>query len=146
MADTRGALEHYLRAYAALSPHTVTQLAGCFAPDGRFKDPFNDVRGPAAVQRVFEHMFEACSEVHFDLERVAVAEDAAFIAWTCRLRLRRHQPHRERRLQGVSVLRFDADGRVTEHIDHWDAAEQVYAQLPVIGWLLRRLRRLFETR
>ena len=38
------------------------------------------------------------------------------------------------------LTHFDAEGRVTSHRDYWDAAEELYMTLPVIGWLMRRLR------
>ena len=34
-----------------------------------------------------------------------------------------------------------ADGRVVEHRDYWDAAEQLYEKLPLIGGVLRLLKR-----
>jgi hypothetical protein len=45
----------------------------------------------------------------------------------------------------MSELRFAADGRVREHIDHWDAAAQVYERLPLIGGLMRLIRRRFAS-
>jgi hypothetical protein len=39
-------------------------------------------------------------------------------------------------VEGLSEVRFDPDGRVAEHRDHWDAAEQFYGRLPLLGRLL----------
>jgi steroid delta-isomerase len=44
-------------------------------------------------------------------------------------------------IRGASHLRFDADGKVVWHRDYWDAAEELYAKLPGIGWLMRTLGR-----
>lgn len=44
-------------------------------------------------------------------------------------------------IRGVSHLRFNAEGKVVRHRDYWDAAEELYATLPGIGWLMRRLKR-----
>ena len=41
----------------------------------------------------------------------------------------------------MSELHFDEAGTLRAHIDHWDAAGQLYEKLPGIGWLLRRIRR-----
>jgi hypothetical protein len=40
----------------------------------------------------------------------------------------------------MSEVQFDEAGSVRAHIDHWDAAGQLYEKLPVIGWILRRIR------
>ncbi|MEK9754445.1 MAG: nuclear transport factor 2 family protein, partial [Rhodospirillaceae bacterium] len=42
--------------------------------------------------------------------------------------------------EGTSIVCFDAAGKVVEHVDHWDSAANFYERLPVIGWLLARLR------
>jgi len=42
---------------------------------------------------------------------------------------------------GATHLSFDADGKVMRHRDYWDAAEELYARLPVLKWLMRGLAR-----
>jgi hypothetical protein len=44
-------------------------------------------------------------------------------------------------IRGASHLRFNADSKVVWHRDYWDAAEELYAKLPGIGWLMRALGR-----
>ena len=47
----------------------------------------------------------------------------------------------ERRIHGSSHLRFAHDGRVAYHRDYWDAAEELYETLPLLGSLLRWIKR-----
>jgi len=42
---------------------------------------------------------------------------------------------------GMSELTFTADGKVARHIDHWDASKAFYEKLPLVGALLRAIRR-----
>ena len=126
--------------FESLTPADVARLAQFYALDVWFKDPFNDVRGVPAVQRVFAHMFEALDEPRFVVRDVIVQGDQCFLTWDFLFRLRRF----ERALQtvrGGSHLRFDAQGRVQVHRDYWDAAEELYEKLPVIGALMRWLKR-----
>jgi len=44
-------------------------------------------------------------------------------------------------VDGASYIRFDPDGPVVEHIDYWDPARQRYERVPVLGSLMRWLRR-----
>jgi hypothetical protein len=41
----------------------------------------------------------------------------------------------------MSEVAFGADGRALSHIDHWDAGGQFYARLPVLGTLIRLVKR-----
>jgi hypothetical protein len=43
-------------------------------------------------------------------------------------------------VRGATHLRFAPDGRISYHRDYWDAAEELYAKLPVLGALMRFLQ------
>ena len=42
---------------------------------------------------------------------------------------------------GASHIQLAADGRVAYHRDYWDAAEELYEKLPVLGILMQWLKR-----
>ncbi len=44
-------------------------------------------------------------------------------------------------IRGASHLRFAGDGRIAMHRDYWDAAEELYEKLPLLGALMRWLKR-----
>jgi hypothetical protein len=46
----------------------------------------------------------------------------------------------EQCIRGASHVRFASDGRVAYHRDYWDAAEELYEKLPVVGSLMRWLK------
>ena len=43
-------------------------------------------------------------------------------------------------VRGASHLVLDAQGLVTLHRDYWDATEELYEKLPVVGALMRWLK------
>ena len=45
-------------------------------------------------------------------------------------------------MRGVSHLKFAADGKVNYHRDYWDTGEELYMKLPLIGAVMRGLKRL----
>ena len=51
---------------------------------------------------------------------------------------------RQRNVQinGSSHVKFDDQGLVTFHRDYWDAAEELYEKLPVIGFVMKQLKKL----
>lgn len=134
------AVTAYAAFFESLTPERLPELADYFAPDARFRDPFNDVRGLAAIEAVFRHMYEQCDDVRVVVEEVVAGEGVAYLRWRFHFRLRGERADR-RPIDGVSRVAFDADGRVTEHLDYWDAAGELYSQFPVLGALMRWLRR-----
>ncbi|WP_374512238.1 nuclear transport factor 2 family protein [Niveibacterium sp.] len=141
--STQTALDALVDAYETLTVDRVEALAACYASDARFKDPFNEVVGRPAIARVFRHMFEQVDAPRFVVTGRFPADGAAMLTWEFRLRFRGESV--ERVIRGASHLNFDAQGLVTTHRDYWDAAEELYAQLPVLGGLMRFLRRRLAT-
>ena len=126
--------------FTALAPADIARLPAFYAADARFKDPFNDVRGVAEVQRVFTHMFTALNELRFVVHDAIVQGEQCFLTWDFQFRFRRGSPA-PRTVHGGSHLVLDAHGLITLHRDYWDAAEELYEKLPLVGSLMRWLKR-----
>jgi steroid Delta-isomerase len=126
--------------FERLAPADLPRLAEIYTADAHFKDPFNDVQGVAAIRRIFEHMFGALEAPRFVVHDVLVQGDRCFLSWDFRFRMRRFSAA-EQVIHGASLLRLAADGRITRHRDYWDAAEELYEKLPVLGALMRWLKR-----
>ncbi len=125
------------RFYETLTPASLARLDQFYAVDARFKDPFNEVIGTAAIGRIFAHMFETTEAPRFVVTERIEQGHQAMLGWTFHFGLR----GRTLTVRGVTHLRFDAAGRVELHRDYWDAAEELYAKLPLIGALMRGLQR-----
>lgn len=128
------------RFFETLSPESLDGIGAVYARDAWFKDPFNEVRGVAAIEAVFRHMFVQVQAPRFVIHDAVIDGDRAFVVWELRYRMRRLR-RGEQSIRGASHLRFDAAGLVVFHRDYWDAAEELYAKLPLLGGLMRFLRR-----
>ncbi len=128
--------DRYRTYLETLTPATLASLEEYVAADVHFRDPFNDVVGIDGLYGVFAHMFENIQEVNFRVEHEAIGDDVTLWHWTL-CGVLRGQPWKA---EGASTLRFNAEGLVSAHLDHWDAAQNFYETLPVIGWVLRRIR------
>lgn len=133
MTDLR--IEAIVDFFQRLSPDMVDSLSLLYADDALFKDPFNEVRGVDAIIRIFRHMFEQVDHPRFEITTRIVEGDQAMLGWVFRFEMRR----RPIEIRGVTHLVFDTYGRIIVHRDYWDAAEELYAKLPVLGGLMRWL-------
>lgn len=136
------AVTRYVAFFETLSPASLGRLGEVFDDDARFVDPFNDVRGQAAIRGVFEHMFATCADPRFFVDERCQSAGACYLRW----HFEYGPSARRRRIDGVSRVQFGAHGRAVDHRDYWDAAGQLYEQIPLVGWLLRRLRRRLGAR
>ena len=138
-SKTGDALEDYAAFFEALTPESLDRLGTHCAPDVHFRDPFNDSRGVAPFQAALAKMFQDVAEPRFTVTDKAVGDEACYLRWIFTF-ASKSAPNGLRHIEGVSEIHLNAAGKVTAHIDHWDAANQIYARVPVLGTLLRMIR------
>ena len=134
-------LDPLIRFYHDLTIEHVARFPEYYAEDAWFKDPFNEVRGVAAIQRIFTHMFRQVAEPRFVVTDKVVDEASAMLVWEFHVQIRLWGRGEAMVMRGVSHLRFDAAGKVNYHRDYWDTGEELYMKLPALGTLMRGLRR-----
>lgn len=133
-------VQRIVERFESLQAADVARLAEIYTPDAFFKDPFNEVRGTAAIAPIFAHMFVALDAPRFVVHDAIVQGDQCFLRWDFLFRMRRFD-RSEQCIRGGSHLLLTADGRISSHRDYWDAAEELYEKLPVLGSLMRWLKR-----
>jgi steroid delta-isomerase len=126
----------FFQSISADSARTVSLI---YTDDVWFKDPFNEVQGLEQVSHIFTHMFEQVDAPRFVVTHSMLQDDQAFLTWDFLFRMRRFSDD-EQCIRGATHVRFASDGRVAYHRDYWDAAEELYEKLPVVGSLMRWLK------
>jgi hypothetical protein len=122
--------------YENLTPETVASLGEIYHEDARFRDPFNEVRGHAAIARIFQHMFMTTKDPAFRISDTQKEGDTAWVSWTFDFGLH----DKILSIDGATRLIFGDDGRVIDHRDFWDASD-LFESFPLLGTLLRLVKR-----
>ena len=126
--------------YETLVPADLPALRGVYADDARFKDPFNQVQGVAAIARIFSHMFRTLDGPRFQVIAIVADGDDVVLTWDFSFRTR-GAGAAALSIHGASHVRFNPQGQVAMHRDYWDAAEELYEKLPLLGTLMRWLKK-----
>ncbi len=126
--------------FEQLAPADLARLGTVYTDGARFKDPFNEVVGVPAIRGVFEHMFASLEAPRFVVREVIVQGPQCFLTWDFVFRMRRFN-RSEQVIRGGSHLQLAPDGRIALHRDYWDAAEELYEKLPLLGGLMRWLKK-----
>jgi steroid delta-isomerase len=133
------ALPRIVTFFENLKAQDLPMLAQIYARDARFKDPFNEVQGLIEIEAVFAHMFKSLDLPHFVVRDRMVSGRQIFLSWDFRFRFKDEPAWQN--IHGATHLLLDEQGLVTAHRDYWDAAEELYEKLPVLGGLMRWLKR-----
>jgi steroid delta-isomerase len=137
-------LQALVQWFETLSPQSLEQLSTHYSDQAYFKDPFNEVRGQQAIARIFAHMFATLDAPRFLVTECVEQAHGVMLLWDFHFR-----PRGQRHawcIHGASHLKLDANGLVHWHRDYWDAAEELYAKLPLLGAVIRALGRRLQAR
>ena len=129
--------------FERLSAGNLDELDAYYIRDAWFKDPFHEVTGVEMIRAILRHTFAKLSGARFRVIRRFPDTDQngadihAMIVWEMDFVMPlTRQPTT---IAGSTHLVFDDEGKITQHRDYWDAAEELYARLPVLKWLMRGL-------
>ena len=140
LASYRATADRLVEFFETLSPASLERLETFYTPRAYFKDPFNEVRSVAELRGIFSHMYQTLEQPRFVVTECIVDGGQCFLTWDFEFRFKRFDSARLQTVRGASHLKFGADGRVYFHRDYWDAAEELYEKLPLVGALMRWLK------
>jgi hypothetical protein len=98
------------------------------------------VQGLSEITQIFEHMYLALQAPHFVITGYMVEGAQAFLTWDFKFTFKRFDTQNLQTIRGATHLQYDGNGLITLHRDYWDAAEELYEKLPVLGGLMRWLK------
>ena len=126
--------------FESLSLESVDQLTNLYASNALFKDPFNQVIGHDAIKQIFVHMFSQVNNPRFVINSVLEDGRHASLTWDFRFQFK-SSPQQSETIRGCTWFTFNDHDLITEHRDYWDAAEELYEKLPLIGSLMKWLKK-----
>ncbi|SEJ20887.1 nuclear transport factor 2 family protein [Pseudomonas sp. NFR16] len=134
-------LRDYARRFAALNKDNLERLGELYADDIAFADPMRKAQGLAEVRRYFAELYANVSDLQFEFHAFdQVREGKGYLRWTrtyCHPRLNQGEPIA---VQGCSHLLW-AENKVFQHRDFFDAGALLYEHVPVMGRMIRWLKR-----
>lgn len=139
--STPPAVARLITFFETLSPEQLAQLPAFYAPEAAFKDPFNEVQGPAAIEKIFRHMYVALDRPRFVVTDAITQGNQCFLTWNFEFYFRRFDTTTLQTVRGGSHLKLTDNGLIAWHRDYWDAAEELYEKLPALGSLMRWLKK-----
>lgn len=124
-----------------LAPDNLPNIGERYTENTYFRDPFNEFNSCAKLEAVFAEMFHRLKNPRFTVTKIIGDGEECVLIWDFDFCIKSYQPNKPRRIHGSSHIKFSADGRANYHRDYWDAAGELYEKLPVVGGVMRWLKR-----
>ena len=126
--------------YAELSLEGINRLEALYHPEIRFQDPVMKLQGLKNLEAYFKHGLENSHYCRFQVHNFMTQNDQVCVQWQMRLSHPKLNRGKEISTQGASVIRFEND-LIIYHRDYFDLGEMLYEQLPLLGKLIKFIKR-----
>ncbi len=133
-------LDQFVEVFGALNKHNLSLLSDIYSESVIFEDPAHQIIGLGNVMQYFAKMYDNVIECRFDIHDKIANENNAFLHWTMHLSHPKLRCGRHIEVTGCTYLTFD-QGKVTFHRDFFDLGEMLYENLPIIGKLIKVLKK-----
>ncbi|RXJ86087.1 nuclear transport factor 2 family protein [Arcobacter sp. CECT 8985] len=104
-----------------------------------FQDPFQKVIGVEKIYDVFQDMYKTLYSAKFNIKSFSTNDSQSFIEWEFVYKMKNNS--KQSSFTGVSIVKFNNDAKIVSHIDYWDAASNIYEKIPLLGSILKIIRK-----
>lgn len=143
--------------YSSFDQAMIAKLPNIYCAEITFQDPMQRVEGLDNLTRYFQGMIAGLQECRFEFSQVienrpiaaatllpanTAAIQQAVLFWTMRYRHQKLAGGKLLSLTGNSHIKYQE--KVIYHRDYFDAGAMVYEQLPVMGFVIKQIKKRLE--
>lgn len=121
------------------SVKTKTKLV--YAPDAWFNDTLKSLRGAEAIEHYLSETARAVESCTVDVDEVIPTPQGVYVRWRMHILFKKFRKGEVQDSIGMTLLRFDKEGRVAYHQDYWDSGANLFEKVPVLGAGIRAVKR-----
>lgn len=137
--------EKFVDFYRDLGLHSIAKLDGIYHEEVRFIDPVGEHTGLPQVKHYFTNLLDTTQSCKFVVTSMLSENETALARWQMTMQHPKIGKGKEVILDGVSELVFE-DGRIKQQTDFYDMGTMIYEHLPVLGSVIRFVKRKMKNR
>ncbi|WP_428821077.1 nuclear transport factor 2 family protein [Microbulbifer sp. MCCC 1A16149] len=139
MASLVNRIKRLYSDFLAADPGSIAEV---YAENVEFSDPVHRIQGLGDMQGYFAGVAKNLQECRFEFDQTLIEGNTLNLWWTMHYRHPRLSGGKLLSLRGASLLRLDLEqDRVLAHEDIYDLGAMVYEQVPLLGSVLRYVKR-----
>lgn len=131
-------LQGYYREITRPNVERLTQQV--YAEDAYLCDTLHIARGADQIEAYFLKTADRVNSMQVSILDYSASGREVYTRWAMTIAADDLADGQPVTSYGISHFRFDADGKVILHQDFWDASAGFFEQLPVLGWVIPRIR------
>lgn len=111
-----------------------------YAKDVSFLDPLGEHKGLDSVKKYYGNLYKNVESIRFEFSDSITEGSKHLVVWKMFLKAKSLNSGKEMTLDGNSVIEFGPENKVVYHRDYFDMGEFIYEQIPVLGYIVRKVK------
>ena len=133
-------LQDFVEFYQQLDNNSAKQLCNIYSEEITLVDPVSTHKGLPALERYFTSLLSNTRTCNFIIQELDQQEDTAFVSWRMSFAHPKLKAGKRIEVDGISRLLIK-DNKIVFQRDYYDLGNMLYEHLPIIGSLVRYLKR-----
>jgi len=131
-------VEKFKSLYNELNASNISLVETLYDDNVTFIDPFHEIHGLTKLSNYFAELYKNVQDCEFEFGETYSKTSSALIVWNMKFR------HRSLskdiiEVPGSTQIRFDE--KIYFHRDYFDAGKMVYENIPVVGSVIKYIKR-----
>ena len=140
-------VERFIKLYGGLNKQTLHYLGELYSQDIQFIDAVHEINGLNDLESYFEHLYSNLKECHFHIHHVVEKETPtggeASLFWTMSYIHPKINKGAQITVDGTTLIKFT--DKVHYHRDYIDMGQMLYEHLPVIGPMVKFIKKRVQS-
>lgn len=133
------AVARFIDFYKAFDANSIGKLNEVYSENVEFQDPARRIEGLQQLQNYFSDLLTHVHGCHFEIGQIESTDALTVVQWKMHFIHDRLNKKRMISVDGVSIV--SGSDKIERHRDYFDLGELLYEHVPVIGSVVRFLKR-----
>ncbi len=129
-------IKKYLECFENFNSKSINKILKYVDEKIIFVDPFNKIKGKNNLKILLTSFLYKFNNPKFNILNVTKDRTSHFVKWKLELRYKKKKII----FFGMSEL-VVKNNLIISHIDYWDSGKNFYCNIPILGWLFRRIHK-----
>ncbi len=128
-------VQKYIKCYENINLSSAKEIMEYLDEDFYFSDPFNSIKGKDGFKSLFDDILKKIKNPKFKIINFSQNKSVFFIKWSFSGTYKKKFS-----FKGVSEIEIK-NNLIIKHIDYWDSGKNFYCEIPLIGFLFKKIHK-----
>jgi len=130
--------------FTKLDKNNLHLIEEFYSKDVNFIDPVGKISSSKDIRKYYEGMYKNVKYIKFDFTDIYEKGDTVIAVWNMHLETDKLNGGEPFNVEGNSIIKFNSEGKAAYHRDYFDMGEFIYERIPVIGFIVKKIKHNME--